>query len=102
MFRVNNDDIEKLVDKEYDGAIKYGLTYNSDHEFYGILKEEMEEVKDELESAEETFDGLWQDIKDGFNTLGNIYYLEIDLQNVIKESLQCLAVIRKYTNKGEK
>ena len=99
MFKVTDEDIENLVNKEYEVATQYGNTYNSDHEFYAVLKEEIEEAKTNIAFAEEELSFIWIDIKRNCEFEDNLKYIENHLKEAIKESLQCLAVIRKYKNK---
>lgn len=96
MFKVTNEDIENLVDKEYENATQYGNTYNSDHEFYAVLKEEIEEVYKAINSAHIHFEIMWKQIKDDIEFKTD--HIEKELKETIKESLQCLAVIKKYKN----
>lgn len=101
MFKVSKDEIEKLVDKEYEGAIEYGLKFNSEHEFYSVLLEELEEVKENFEDAEYQLNSLWENIKLNFEIKDDLKYLKLNLNSMIKEALQCLAVIKKYERGNE-
>ena len=102
MFKVTDEDIENLVNEEYENAVvEHGETYNTDHEFYAVLKEEVEEVDFFTKELEEELKLLWRCVK--CNKTESIpkvtLKMEHCLHEAIKESLQCLAVIRKYKNK---
>lgn len=97
MFKVTNEEIDDLVDKEYEVATSYGNTYNSDHEFYAVLKEEIEEVYKAINEVNFLFEAMWKQIKEDVDF--KTEHIEKYIKETIKESLQCLAVIRKYKNK---
>ena len=57
-------EVQALVSKEYDRATKmHGPVNNSSHESYGVLKEEVEEAKDEFIHAELYLDRYWTAVK---------------------------------------
>lgn len=57
-------DIEGLVKEELGKiAVIYGETYNSPHETYGVLKEEIEEVKKDTDSINLNFEEFWEAVK---------------------------------------
>lgn len=53
--------ITQLVDEEYNrAAAKFGKKHNSSHEAYAVIKEELEEAKDEYISADIALDNFWK------------------------------------------
>lgn len=98
MFKVKNEDIDKLVELEYGNACSYGPKYHSNHEYYAILREEIEEIDENMMSMSANGYMLWaaikqeneDDIKEHTNEIEKSTY------NAVKEALQVLAVIKKY------
>lgn len=75
----------------------YGTKYNSNHEAYGVLLEEVDEVKDNLSAIDNHLKALWQMVKADNNEgvrieLGLIASYAIDLA---KEAVQVSAVAYK-------
>lgn len=58
------NEVRALVSREYDRATKmHGPTNHSSHESYAVLKEELEEAKDEFIHTEMYLDRYWKGIK---------------------------------------
>lgn len=56
--------VEQLIQTEYKNACEqFGEKYNSLHEGYAVLLEEVEEVKIEVEKLSANLDILWRKIK---------------------------------------
>lgn len=56
--------IETAINSEKENAIEsYGPTYNSDHEGYAVLKEEIEEADCDLKYIQDALCDLWKGIK---------------------------------------
>jgi len=56
--------IGKAVKAELQNAIEtYGRNYNSQHEGYAVLKEEVEEAENEMNNILSDLNQLWQKIK---------------------------------------
>ena len=97
-----------LVNEEYNAAIKkYGLNY-SRHESFAVMKEEIEEVEDELKAINELTHSLWENTKSNSNNrscadqFGTIQHRAIKLA---AEAIQVAAMARKgaeYELKGDK
>jgi predicted RNase H-like nuclease (RuvC/YqgF family) len=91
--------VDELIDEEYQNAIKkYGYDYNSLHEGYAILKEEIEEVDIEIEDLKRWLDDFWISIKNDryYNDTEHcVEELEVCVENAIKELAQVGAVLRK-------
>lgn len=88
----------ELVKGEYLNACKvYGKRYNSEHEGYAILKEEMEEALDEIDSVKEHFNNLWQDVKSNNREefIRDCGFVEFYAIRAIEELAQVGAVARK-------
>lgn len=94
--------VNQLINAEYlNAVVNYGEKYNSLHEGYGVLLEEVEEVE-EGHSANKLFlDTLWGNIKGKPIYRTNYDCLNKMLNNVkhtIKELAQVGAVLQKIKN----
>lgn len=102
MFKVTNEEIEQLIQKEIEGAKEYP-NYHSDHEFYSVLKEEIEEAEEKYTEMKIFLNEIWFKIRgrDCDDThidfhAENVYNTSI---KAIKELLQVCAVCEKYLYK---
>ncbi len=95
---------EQLIQAEYKNACeKFGNKYSSLHEGYAVLKEEVEEVRDEYNSLLSNYHYLWENIKDNDkDILSTIIEMQIDVIRQIKEASQIGAVLQKIKNTLEK
>ena len=90
--------IRKAIEIETENATKsYGEKYNSIHEGYAVLKEELEETIEPVFSANEHFENSWKYIRSddekSFITAAEV--IQDYLEKVIAEACQCCAVINK-------
>lgn len=93
--------VNDLIQAEYlNAVVNFGEKYNSLHEGYAVLKEEVEEVIPEIKFLEKWLDNFWHSIK-----VNNISYdLECVeemlncVENSIKELAQVGAVLMKIKN----
>jgi len=59
-----NDGVKQLVDEEYKRASeKYGTTFNSPHEAYAVILEEIDETHENIQAVSYWHDLLWNAIK---------------------------------------
>lgn len=91
----------ELIQAEYKNACEqYGEKYNSLHEGYAVLLEEVEEVKPEITQLLNSFDVFWLWVKR--NNQGHKYLCVEDMykatENTIKELAQVGAVLMKIKN----
>lgn len=62
--------IEQLINAEYlNAVVNFGEKYNSLHEGYAVLLEEVEEVKSEFDKLVTNTELIWKEIKDFNNTI---------------------------------
>ena len=92
--------IARLICDEYDDIITKHGTFNTDHEAYAVLKEEVEETGEELDAIDTGMMILWNNIredKDINEHAERIYQYAISL---IQEAVQVAAVAlkAKYSN----
>lgn len=93
--------VNQLINAEYlNAVINFGEKFNSLHEGYGVLLEEVEEVIPEIKFLEKWLDNFWHSIK-----VNNISYdLECVeemlncVKNAMKELAQVGAVLQKIKN----
>ena len=89
--------IELAVKIEYENACTYGETYNSEHEAWAVIKEELEETEYELNETKDYLTMIWNLIKlnkkDKDFCLDN---LERHARNMVEEGCQVLACIQKF------
>lgn len=93
--------VNNLIQAEYDNACeKYGDKYNSLHEAYAVLLEEVEETEKEIRFLKRWLENIWESIKTNNKCYQNecIEQLEICVKNSIKEMAQVGAVLRKTEN----
>lgn len=93
--------VEQLIQAEYlNAVVNFGEKFNSLHEGYAVLLEEVEEVIPEIKFLEKWLDNFWHSIK-----VNNISYdLECVeemlncVENAMKELAQVGAVMMKIKN----
>ena len=90
--------VKDLVQAEYNNAcINWGATYNSLHEGYAILLEEVEHC---IEQVRDKLDYIWSSIK--LNRMeavkSSVESFELHTKDTIKELAQCGAVLMKIKN----
>lgn len=93
--------INTLIQAEYENACnQYGEKFNSIHEAYAILKEELEETMNELNTMNAVFDVLWLDVKgDNIEPLNKLISNMKSYQlKAMKELAQVGAVLLKFKN----
>ena len=89
--------IEQAVCYELQNIVKeHGAVYNSGHEAYAILKEEVEETEDAIKGLKDKLELIWSGLK--VNILGHtaIYEAKEFALGVAEEAVQCAAVCEKF------
>jgi predicted nuclease with TOPRIM domain len=93
--------VNELIQAEYlNAVVNFGEKYNSLHEGYAVLKEEVEEVITEIKFLEKWLDNFWHSIKVN-NCSYNLECVEEMLncvENAMKELAQVGAVLKKRQN----
>ena len=90
--------IYELTETELKAANEKFPLFASSHEAYGVIFEEFDETRDELESLEYSIDQFWSDVKENSSEdvkndrLTRIYEKSIDLA---VEAIQTAAMARK-------
>jgi hypothetical protein len=95
---VNKDIIEQLAAEELvDANTKHEAKFNSPHEAYAVLLEEVEELKDEVELIDERLHMLWNCVKTDNETpaKSNLGYIKAYAVRAVQEGLQVVAMCDK-------
>lgn len=89
--------LEEMVSEELERA-------NTKHESYfptiehtlTVLREEVEESREEIENIEACFEKIWKDYRGQSVNELDFDRLEMHAENLLQESLQIIAMVRKY------
>lgn len=93
--------VNELIQAEYQNACKqFGDKYNSLHEGYAVLLEEVEEVRKEIKHLKMDKKVFWNNIKENEMTVVEqmLIFLNEDVEDAIKELAQTGAVLMKIRN----
>lgn len=93
--------VNELIQAEYQNACKqFGDKYNSLHEGYAVLLEEVEEVRKEIKHLKMDKKVFWNNIKENEMTVVEqmLIFLNEDVEDAIKELAQIGAVLMKIRN----
>lgn len=94
--------LDKAIEYEYENIICiHDKNYNSEHEGYAILKEEVEEASEALESLQDKLETLWQNVRLNWNIKKDIHEVENAAFSLASEAIQCAAVCRKYLDSAK-
>lgn len=96
--------IAKAINEEYKNAVEnYGEKYNSLHEGYAVLKEEIEEVEYELRKIKYVFEVFWESCVKGQGEASEMHAEKIKniAIKLMLEACQVAAVCEKIAG-GEK
>ena len=93
--------IEKLIQEELrQSKLKYWDAFHSTHEGHGLIKEEFEETKDELEWCEIELNEMLADIKNNKKT--DLAPFKEYTRDLIREAIQLAAMVDKYEQSFKK
>lgn len=88
--------IKYLVQHELDMASEeHGNKFHSDHEAFAVLKEEVEETLDELESVAFRLSVMWDDVKQDDKIGSHLADIEKHAMQCACEAIQVAAMARK-------
>jgi len=93
----DHSDIEILITEELERANKIHKEFGSTHEAYAVIKEELEEAKDDIKSASKELKAMWLAIKDDDHELADecIDELQGFAVYAIEELIQVAAMCEK-------
>lgn len=90
--------VEQAIEEETKKAVeKWGPTYNSLHEGYAVLKEEMDEARDEFNKVRNFMYDAWGCVKlnNGNDFIANVNQIRNNARNLALEAVQIAAVCDK-------
>ncbi len=91
------DVIEQGICYELQNAVKnYGANYNTNHEGYGVLLEEVEEAQDCMDLIQSHLAEVWKSIKINFNPEQDLYAIYESSKALAEEAIQIAAVCEKF------
>lgn len=90
--------IENLIQEEMERATKKISPFNSPHEGYAIIQEEIDELDQEFLSLHNRQDELWSDIKSNWvgGQLDKAESLHFYAIQIIKEAIQVGAMAKRF------
>ena len=90
------NNMNELVFKELNSANQQFSLFQSPHEGYGVIKEEIEEVMDDLNVLLEVFANAWSGIKKNEPVFPQIQAVRELAKQIAVESIQVAAMCDKY------
>lgn len=98
MFAEQNKDlVDHAVENEYKKMCStYGAKYHSEHEGYAVLKEEIEEVEDELKIINDFFNRLWINVTKNEHFICELNGIKERSKLLAQEAFQVSAVCQKF------
>ena len=91
------ESINQAIAYELQNIVKnYGPTYNSNHEGYAVLKEEVEEAADALKAVNQNLNVLWKSIRVNFVTGECINQVKKNAVFLAQEAVQVVAVCERF------
>ena len=100
-MNVVREDVEKLIEKELEEAIKLHGLNHSLHEKYAVTLEEVEEAQYEMKQCAEWLHTAWENIKDDDteNAIRDFQGLYSTAVRLICESIQVAAMAKKEVDR---
>ena len=94
--------IRMAIDVEAEKAReKYGRYFNSHHEAWAVLKEEIEEVGQEAKQLDWCMDDLWMKVKTDEDPELTLVRMKGIAKRFMLEAIQVAAVIDKYSRTND-
>lgn len=92
-----SESIDQAVAYELQNIVKkYGASYNSEHEGYAVLLEEVEEAKECLQIAEEKLKDLWKSVRKNVYADDTLWKIKVAAINMAQEAVQVAAVCERF------
>lgn len=93
--------VKSAITSEFQHAVKnYGVKYNSNHESYAVLKEEVDEARDELINIQNRLYDCWQVVKTDRDRIykNKVTKMKEHAEALALEACQIAAVFSKILN----
>ena len=91
----DNKIIHNLIEEELAEANKIHPLFQSPHEAYAVMLEELEEVKEELHACEKALAVTWGRVKSDLGVADLMYILNGHAVYLVQESIQLAAMAQK-------
>lgn len=89
-------ELRKSMWRELDRASeKHGESFNSPAEAYAVIKEELEEAQENMESLSDSIDYFWESVKDNINTIEDAEWIRKYALSAAAELIQVAAMAKK-------
>lgn len=92
---IGYNEIERLAKIELAQANEKYPLFHSQHEAYGVLKEEIEEAVDEINKLLKHEEQFWIDVKKDIKADHIIGLMKVDAIEAVKELIQVIAMCDK-------
>ena len=89
-------DVKVLVDEEAERSMIKHPLFNSTHEGYAVIKEEIEEAAEELQDIDVNLEIMWNVIKNNEKTDNYIYRIKEHAILLAAEAIQVAAMAQKF------
>lgn len=93
--------VRQLVEVELAAANERFPQFHSQHEGYAVIKEEVEETREQLDAAERYMDYLWRRVKEDSPTKEQAKYVKMFSINAACEAIQVAAMCQKFLDMHE-
>ena len=93
--------IRILALAEMKAANKINPLFTDAHHGYAVLKEEIEEVEEELKAVKQMLDAMWISIRTDTTPKLSITMMENHAINLAAEAIQVIAMCNKFRNSSE-
>lgn len=87
--------IEELVQQELTEANAEHPQFHSDHEAWAVIKEEMDECEDEIDSAKKWMSAAWAEVKANEKIEYSLECIKCHAMALIQEAIQVAAMCEK-------
>ena len=91
----DNKIIHNLIEEELAEANKIHPLFQSPHEAYAVMLEELEEVKEELYACDELLDATWGRVRSDFGVADLMQRLKGHAVFMVQEGIQLAAMAQK-------
>lgn len=95
MNEIKDGLIELSKQEQARSMLKFGL-FNSNHEAYAVLKEELDELGDAAANVYQLFELAWMNVKSDSLAPSDLDALRINLVHMGAELVQCIAMVNKW------
>lgn len=96
----NNKIIHTLIEEELAEANKEHPLFHSPHEAYGVIKEEVEELHEELVACEGLLQELWGCVREDCGSEFTLKQLKSHAIYAVQEAIQVAAMAQKALDSG--